>query len=288
MLSVAEELNKLFTPSWLRATARECGAVKRFVKGDIVVFFWTLLLGPASGASSSLASLQRRFEAPAGIKLAPSSFLGRFSPDLVGFLRRCFERAVTASFQAWATPAIFKHFADVLVQDSTIITLADALARVFPGVKTKAALKVNAIYSVLRGDLRSLVIAAGKRSELRFVRITRALAGALLLLDLGYFSWAVFAAINRVDAFFVSRLKKNSNPRIVRDFHTGPGRTRSLIGLKLRDALRGLGREHLDVEVEVTVREKVRGRTAGKKTVSRKVRFRVVGVRHPTSGELYL
>jgi len=32
----------------------------------------------------------------------------------------------------------------------------------------------------------------------------------------------------------------------------------------------------------------VRGRTAGKKTVSRKVRFRVVGVRHPTSGELYL
>jgi hypothetical protein len=104
MLSVADELNALFTPQWLRTTARECAAIKRFVKVDIVVFFWTLLLGPTSGAVSSLASLQRRFEAPAGITLAPSSFLGRFSPGLVCFLRACLKRVVTVSFQAWAPP----------------------------------------------------------------------------------------------------------------------------------------------------------------------------------------
>lgn len=280
--SIAEELNTLFPAQWIRRAAREHGVVRRFVKVDIVVFFWSVLLGPSAGSFASIASLQRRFEAVAKLKLATSSFLDRFSSTLVKFLTACLERAMEAKLQSWATPAVFAQFRDVLVQDSTVVTLADTLARFFPGAKSKAAVKVNAVSSVLHGSVRSLTIAAGKRGEARLVSISRKLAGHLLLLDLGYFSWGVFARIDRVGALFVSRLKANVNPKVVRDFHRGPGRRRPIVGRKLRDVVKSLRRRELDVEVEVTYRQQRRSTTKGRgKTTQRRARFRVVGVRHP-------
>jgi len=287
--SVAEELNTLFPAEWIRHAAREHEVVRRFVKVDIVVFFWTVLLGPPAGAFSSLASLQRRFEAASAKKLATSSFLDRFSPALVRFLAACLDRAMEVKLRAWATPAVFERFRDVLVQDSTVVTLADTMARFFPGSKTKAAVKVNAVSSVLRGSVRSLTIAAGKRGEPRFVRISRELAGHLLLLDLGYFSWAAFAKIDRVGAFFVSRLKANANPTVVCDLHHGPGRRRPIVGRKLRDVVKTLRRRELDVEVEVSYRQRRRSTSKGwGKTTQRRARFRVVGVRHPDTDEFLL
>ena len=55
MPSIPNDLNKLFTPKWIRKTARACGAMKRAVKVDIVVLFWTLMLAPQGGAFTTLA-----------------------------------------------------------------------------------------------------------------------------------------------------------------------------------------------------------------------------------------
>ena len=99
---IAEELNTLFPAQWLRHTAREYEVVRRFVKVDIGVFFWTVLLGPPAGAFATLASMQRRFETVAATKQATSSFLDRFSPALVKFLTACLERAMAANLQVWA------------------------------------------------------------------------------------------------------------------------------------------------------------------------------------------
>ena len=174
----------------------------------------------------------------------------------------------------------------MFVQDSTVVTLADTMARFFPGAHSKAAVKINAVSSVLSGTVRSLTIAAGKRNEARFVKISRKLAGHLLLLDLGYFSWAAFAKIDRVGAFFVSRLKANANPTVVGDFHRGPGRRHPIVGLKLRDVVKTLRRQELDVEVEVSYRQRRRPTVKGRgKTIQRRVRLRVVGVRHPDTGK---
>ena len=287
--SIAEELNSLFPAQWIRRKAREHGVVQRFVKIDIVLFFWTVLLGPPAGSFASLASLQRRFEVVAAITLARSSFLDRFSKPLVQFLQTCLDRALERSLQPWATPTLFQRFRDVLVQDSTSVKLADTLARFFPGVKTKAAIKVNAISSVQTGSIHGLVISGGTRAEARFARITKKLKGHLLLLDLGYFSWAIFSKIDRCGAFFVSRLKSNANPKIVADWHRGPGRRRPIVGLKLRDVLKKLKRQEIDVEVEVSFSEKRRPtKTNSRKTKRRTQRLRIVGLRLPETGEFHL
>jgi hypothetical protein len=75
--SIAEELKTHFPAEWIRHAAREHEVVRRFVMVDIVVFFWTVLLGPPAGVFSSLESLQRRFEATAAMKLVVSSFLAQ-------------------------------------------------------------------------------------------------------------------------------------------------------------------------------------------------------------------
>lgn len=289
MPSIAEELNTLFPAEWLRRTARVHEVVQRVVKIDIVVFFWSVLLGPPEGAFASLASLQRRFEAAAAIGLARSSFLDRFSKALVRFLEACLDRAMEHALGRWACPPVLERFRDVLVQDSTVVTVADTLARFFPGVSTKAAVKVNAVSSVQTGTLRGLAISGGTRGETWFARITRKLEGHLLLLDLGYFSWALFSKIDRVGAFFVSRLKGNANPLVVRDLHQGPGRRRPIVGLRLREVLEKLKRQELDVEVLASFTERRRPTSNDpRKTVPRTVRLRVVGIRHPDTGAFHL
>ena len=290
--SIASELNSLFPAEWLRRTARTSGAVQRFVKVDIVVLFWALMLAPGSGAFASLAALQRRFRVASGFKLATSSFLKRFSPALVTFLDACFRRAVNHAIEPMVRPAIFRRYKDVLAIDSSLITLADSLAAVFPGPRnnnTPAAAKVNAVYSVLSASIRSLSIFKGTKAETKCLAITKKIEGMLLMFDLGYFSFPIFAKIDRVGGFFISRLKKNAKPRIVADHLTGPGRRRPLVGMKIWDAVKGLGREVIDVEVETTFNEKRRPtKTKPRKTTRRTVRFRVVGVRHPDTGELHL
>ncbi len=266
--------------------------MKRFVKVDIVVIFWVMILASNTGAFSSLACLQRRFHIAAGIKIATSAFLKRFNKGLVVFLEACFQHAVAYSFTPMATPAMLRQFNDVLAIDSSLITLADALARIFPGPrnnKAPAAAKVNAVYSVITCSIRSLTIAAGTKAEVKFLKLNKTIAGSLLLFDLGYFSYQVFTRIDQLKGFFISRVKKSVNPKIVFDRHRGPGRTRSLVGMKLKDAVKGLGRDVLDVDVEVVFRKKRRPtKKDPRKTVEVKRRLRVVGVRHPETGDLHL
>lgn len=290
--SIPVELNRIFAPDWIRRTARACGAKKRTGKVSHVVFFWTLILAPQCGAATTLAALQRMLQASLGFAIAPSAFQKRFSTGLVAFLDACFVHVVGVHIEPAATPAMLRAFNDVLAIDSSLITLADSLAAVFPGPRNNnapAAAKVNAVYSVVSGTIRRLLITKGTKAETKCLSLSKDIAGSLLLFDLGYFSYEVFARVDRLVGFFISRVKKSVNPRIVHDRHDGPGRTRDLVGKKLKDAVKGLGRDVLDVDVEVVFSKKRRPtKKDPRKTVQARLTMRVVGVRHPDSGAFHL
>ncbi len=284
MPSIPQELNNLFPAPWLRRTARECGAVKRKRKVDIVALFWTLIMANKTGAFSSLAALQLFFHVASSTNIVRSAFFGRFSKELVAFLKICLARAISVTIEPMATPALFRAFSDVWVQDSTIITLADAVAAIFPGPR-----KINVVYSVISGSLKRITIASGTKSETKFLKIDREISGVLLLADLGFYKYDSFSRIDQHGGFFISRMRKYCNPRIVVDHHRGAGRTRDLVGMKLKDAVKGLGRNRLDVEVEVFFTKKRRqSRNNARKSILCRRRFRLVGIRHPESGELHL
>ena len=292
MTSLAEYLNQIFTPGWIRKQARICGATKKKGKVDIVVLFWTVVLGPLNGLVTSLAELQRSFEKRAGLTLVSAGFQKRFSKNFAKFLRHAAEHVMAKTLKPHWTSKLLGGFTDTIAVDSTLVKVADTLASIFPGPRTNtspAAIKVNAAYSLVSSTLRQIKIKAGKTGETKFLKIGRHLKGCLLLADLGYFHYAMFGRLHRVGGFFISRLKKKAKPIIVHDRQTGPGRPRDLTGLPLWEAVRGLHRDVLDVDVVVKYKEKRRA-TKGRspKTVTRKELFRVVGVRHPETGEFHL
>jgi len=208
--SVPTEFNRLFPACWLRTTGRDSGAVLRQRLVDIVPFFWTLLLGPAGGRYQTLAALQRVFQLMGGCKLVTSAFLKRFHCGLVRFLRACTERAFAHQQQRIGVPAIFRRFRDVLLVDSTLVAVTDALASLYPGPRKNtcpAAIKVNTVYSITTATVKKLVIAPGTRAESRFLRIGKDIENKLLLFDLGYFSYSTFERIDFHGGFFISRLK---------------------------------------------------------------------------------
>lgn len=285
--SVPQELNDLFPAQWIWSQARAHGAVQRVGKVNFVVFFWALVLAPVNGSFYSLANLQRLYQVMADHRVAISAYLRRFSAGAARFFAACALRALEVQLRLVAPPELFARFTDVLAIDSTLVTLAESLAAEFPGSRTNSApatVKLNAVYSVVSATVKQVVIAAGKTAETKVLKLTDAMRGSLLLLDLGFFAWAIFAEIKRRKAFFISRLKANANPVIVEDLSQGPGRRRKLVGQKLRDVVPGLGRETLDVMVSVTYFRQ----TKGGKRHREACLLRVVGVRHPVTDELHL
>ena len=63
---VEKTLCKMFTPEWLRDTAKRVGYVQRQRKVDPFILFWVLVLGFGAGVQRSLASLRRAYEETLG------------------------------------------------------------------------------------------------------------------------------------------------------------------------------------------------------------------------------
>jgi IS4 transposase len=130
--------------------------------------------------------------------------------------------------------------------------------------------------SVLGAGPRSVAITGERVSERRRLNIGPWVRGRLLLFDLGFFKWQLFARIHQNRGFFVSRLRDDVNPIIVAENRRWRGASRRLAGRRLRDVKEGLAREVVDLLVEVEFsRRSYLGRCHRERTI-----FRVVGVRH--------
>lgn len=278
--SIPAELRSLFPTRWLNAAARESGLVVRRRKVAPAALFWTLVLGFAVGHRRSLASLRRFFQASTGVGVVPSSFYDRFTVGTVRFLRRALARAVERLGQPTGRlRGHLERFKDLVVADATVLRLHDALARAFPGCRTnhtRAAAKLHVVMSVLGAGPRSVSVTGERVNDRRCLSIGPWVAGRLLLFDLGYFKWQLFARIHQHHGFFVSRLRSDVNPVIVAENRRWRGASRKLVGRRLRDVKDGLAREAVDVLVEVEfARRPYRGRGGRERAV-----YRVVGVRH--------
>lgn len=255
-VSLEERLNSCFPPEWLQQEARSCGMVKRRRKIDPVVLFWVLVLGFATGTARTLSALRRCYETKAGVTLAPPAFYRRFTSALAVFLKRAFLHAMEELGGAVGVlRESLKAFGDLFIGDATVLRLHPALARAYAGCRTNhspAAAKLHLVMSVLSISPKSVSLTGERVNERKVLRIGPWVKGALLLLDLGYYGWRFFDRIARNEGFFVSRLKSNANLRVVQEHRHHRGRARVLVGRKLGEVLRGLTREVLDVEVEVS------------------------------------
>jgi IS4 transposase len=289
-------LYKMFTPEWLRDTAKRVKYVQRERKVDPFILFWVLVLSFGARELRTLASLRRSYVERSSEKIVASAFYDRFTEGLYNFLKECLAHGIAdlARGASLALSEKLQGFKDLVVYDGTIIKLHDMLAEKFPGSRHKAELTIG-----LTGNTKSVGIFSGNTPELKTIRIGSWVEDNILLFDLGYFKYEMFSRIRKWGGHFVSRVKTGVNPTIVSVLKTYKGNAIDLAGKKLQDVLPRLKREVIDCLVEVEFKasasrakkadgdnfEVYRPKGAASKI---KETFRLVGVLDEETGEYHL
>lgn len=276
---IEEELNSLFSPEWLRETAKETGFVKRDRKIDPVLMFWSLTLGFGVQLQRTLASLRRIYEEKGEIHISRSSFYDRFTPELVNYLHACVLHGIENITQN--PNRILKdkldRFKDLVIQDSTVIRLHEKLADKWPATRTKkiaAGVKVSLLISAIADGPKRVALCGERTNDIKTLRIGPWIKNRILLIDLGFYKHNTFARIDENGGYFVSRLKSKVDPLIVGTNRTCRGRSIDVVGKRLNEVLPKLNRKVVDVEVEVEFkRRKYNGKQRGDVK-----RFRLVAI----------
>lgn len=217
-IQLPDLLASLLDRETVEQIAREQGAVKRERYFEPFVLLSILLLGFKLAPERNLASLCRLYGMEARKPLAESSFRDHFHAGLEACFQALFAHvAQQVLTQGRVFQGLLARFADILISDSTILTLHSALANVFPGVATVAAAKVHLMLSATGTSPARVRLSEGKRSDHRQIAVSEWVKGKLLLMDLGYTSLALLARIAKHGGFFVARLKDDANPTVVAD-----------------------------------------------------------------------
>jgi len=285
---IREALTRFLSPDELETMAVEAGVMKRQRKVQVHALFWTLVLGFGTGRDRTIAALRRAFEFATGVQLAASSFYDRFTPALERLMKSAVAHVLTSVAQAQGQLAgVLSSFRDLVITDATVIRLHEMLASTFPACRTnhtKAAVKLHAVLSVVGAGASSVKVTSERVHDSKVLSIGPWVKGKLLLFDLAYFCYRLFARIERNGGYFISRLKNNANPRIVGLHRRWRGRAVDLVGKRVKDVVERLQRQTIDAEVEVTY---YRRRYKGQRRQAT-LRLRLVGVQDPATKEYHL
>jgi len=213
------ELNQLATALKTLLTekadelAHALGVIKRqrvFTGGSLVqtlVFAW---LNQPEATGDQRAQMAARCQAP----VTEQALDRRFTPPLAALLRRLIETGVGLLVTARPRVAtLLRRFPAVVLQDSTVVSLPEALKEQWPGCggsngQTAAAVKVQVRFDLVSGGLRGLRLEPGKQPDQATPLAGEALpAGALRIADLGDFDVGRLAALDRDGVFFLSRIQ---------------------------------------------------------------------------------
>jgi IS4 transposase len=270
-------LSRLFPAALLRRLARETGTVQRRRRVDPVKLFWVVVLGVGS-AKRSFADLRRSYEKVTGKKISASSFYNRFTPAFTQFLRALLNVGLEKLQRcAEGTAGVLGEIREILCADSTIVRLHDALAACWPACRTNhtlAAVKLHIVLNVRGTGPERVKITSERVHDGPVLRAGQWVKGRLLLFDLGYFRYSLFAAIARHGGFFLTRLKDNANPTLLRLHRRHRGRALAVEGLGLLQIRSRLRRAVLDAEAEICFE---RQRYAGRRRKAT-MRVRIVGL----------
>jgi len=282
---IRRRLTSLFPVELVEDIARERDAVQRQRTIDITMLVWSLILGFAvDGETRSIAAFQRAYQNATNQTVARSSFYDRFTPELRDLLSDLLAHALEEVAVEHTIAPQLTQFRDTMIADATVFRL-HRLLTAFPAThEDQSGAQLHLVYNLTRHTLAQFKLTDERTHESSQFRTGNWLRGRLFLFDLGYYSYRRFALIDENDGYFVSRLKKNANPRIVGERRKWRGRAISLTETHLQDRLSELTRKHIDVTGEFEFKRRKYGERQSQATVE----FRVVGVHNKDTDDYHL
>jgi hypothetical protein len=192
--------------------ARETGFTKRESKLTGAKFAQATVLGWLNKPEATLNELSQA-AAAVGVTISPQGLDQRFTPEAAALLKQVLDAALSQVISAdpIALP-LLQRFNGVIVQDSSIISLPDALVGVWKGCGGSdghhiAALKLQVRFDLLTGTLNGPLLEDGRTNDRGSALQSAPLeVGALRDADLGYFSLGQLRAFDAGGAYFLTRL----------------------------------------------------------------------------------
>jgi len=282
---VVDRIQRAFPSDELRERARATNLVERERKFDIVALFYTLTFGFAAGSDRSLqAFLERYVEMADCDELSYSSFHDWFNPGFVALLREILDDAIeNLDTGREDLNGRLERFRDVLIADATVVSLYQDAADVYAATgDNQSELKLHLTESLSTGLPTRFRTTNGKTHERSQLPTGEWVAGALILLDLGFYDFWLFDRIDKNDGWFVSRVKDDANFEIVEELRTWRGNSISLEGESLQAVLDDLQRQEIDVQITLSFDRKRGSGASATRT------FRLVGLLNEGTDEYHL
>ena len=208
---VTELLQGLLEESMDRL-ARETGCVKRERKFTGSTLLSSLVLTVARNPKPKPRDYQST-AAQLGVDVTENAITQRFTSELLKFLEAALKRVLSHVLTTDAPPIeLLERFPQVVIGDSTTVTLPDEYAAQFPGCggshgSGKAALKIQVLWDLRHGRLHTL-LEPGRASDAKSLITDVPLpAGSLSIFDLGYFSLDRFERVEQAAGYWLSRLQ---------------------------------------------------------------------------------
>lgn len=210
--AVAQAMHRVLSAGAERAAATT-GFVQRRSKLTGAGFVQCLVFGWLAEPGASLCSLAQ-MTAVLGEQVSPQGLFQRFTPQAAACLQAVLAAGVSEMLatRPVALP-LLQRFSAVLVQDSTTITLPNALQEVWAGCGGRggagqSALKLQVRLDLTTGRLEGPFLDHGRTPDSSaVVQRTPVPRGALRLADLGYFHLDTLRAVAAAGGYFLSRFK---------------------------------------------------------------------------------
>jgi len=217
-LGVVEKITEFFATAQTEACARRTGFVRRASKITGKVFLALVTVGAWSTRTTSLGQLAAKAaQLPTPVDMSPEALHQRMTWRAVAFLRALLQQAF-AQLHTGDTVCdadLFASFTAVHMADSTGFELPPALRARFPGSgggASKAGAKIQLVWEYLSHSFAHLALVAGTMPDNAYIDtvVKSAQRGALFLFDLGYFKVKALAQIAEAEAYFLTRLNRQT------------------------------------------------------------------------------
>jgi hypothetical protein len=241
------EANKLlsgfkqaFSEKTITAIGRATGFFKRERKMTPMKMMMSLLSCFAGGQSTTLADVQRSYNALSPESMAYKPFHNQLSKAAFGrFMQALASHVLSTLVVEVLKPSragLLAEFGRVLIQDGSSFAVKDALHRSYPGRFTTvspAAVELHVTWNLCRESIEQVVLTPDTFTERAELPPAGSLRGDLLLADRGYFDRNYLCAVVAHGGHFLVRAQNGINP-VIESVNSG-ARASRVVGHALKD-----------------------------------------------------
>lgn len=210
-------IKEIFTLEYINKLSRKTKFVQRKSTITAKDFLAFNFFSSHDMCDKLLSTLCSRLESQFGILVSPQALNDRYNKYSVEFMREVFNNMLAKQNQILHKEKSHLQltFNRIIINDATSFVLPKEFREEFKGaggVSSKSAIKIQLQYELLTGKFMCCDIENGTKSDFKYLDTmsNHIEFGDLKLADLGYFKVDYLKNIHDRQAYFISKLKRNT------------------------------------------------------------------------------